>query len=102
MKVQLRPWSTPDGESGVMLYLWCPGCEDLHGVEVDTSRTTSWAWNHSFESATISPSISCMGPKGICHSFVRDGRWEFLTDSYHALAGQMVDLPELPDWLTAP
>lgn len=30
-----------------------------------------------------------------CHSFVTDGRIEFLGDCTHALAGQTVDLPEL-------
>jgi hypothetical protein len=33
-----------------------------------------------------------------CHSFVRDGHIEFLTDSTHKLAGQTVVLPALPDW----
>lgn len=33
----------------------------------------------------------------ICHSFVTDGRIEFLKDCTHALAGQTVDLP---DWKT--
>ena len=33
-----------------------------------------------------------------CHSFVRSGRIEFLSDSTHALAGQTVDLPDdMPD-----
>jgi hypothetical protein len=31
----------------------------------------------------------------VCHSFVRDGRIEFLSDCTHALAGQTVDLPEV-------
>ncbi len=31
----------------------------------------------------------------VCHSFVRDGRVEFLSDCTHALAGQTVDLPEV-------
>lgn len=30
-----------------------------------------------------------------CHSFVRDGRIQFLADCTHALAGQTVDLPEI-------
>ncbi|WP_027489383.1 DUF6527 family protein [Rhodanobacter sp. OR92] len=34
-------------------------------------------------------------PCGICHSFVRDGRIQFLGDCTHALAGQTVDLPEI-------
>lgn len=36
---------------------------------------------------------------GNCHSFLRDGRWEFLPDSAHHLAGQTVDMVPLPDWL---
>lgn len=31
---------------------------------------------------------------GVCHSFVTDGRIQFLNDCTHALAGQTVDLPE--------
>lgn len=38
---------------------------------------------HEFESAAT-----------VCHSFVTDGRIQFLADCTHALAGQTVDLPE--------
>lgn len=34
---------------------------------------------------------------GPCHSFLRAGRWEFLSDSAHELAGQTVDMVPLPD-----
>lgn len=33
-------------------------------------------------------------PPHVCHSFVRDGRIEFLSDCTHALAGQTVELSE--------
>lgn len=32
----------------------------------------------------------------VCHSFVTDGRIQFLGDCTHALTGQTVDLPEIP------
>lgn len=32
----------------------------------------------------------------VCHSFVTDGRIQFLGDCTHALAGQTVDLPDFP------
>ena len=32
-----------------------------------------------------------------CHSFVRDGGIQFLTDCEHGLAGQTVDLPAMPE-----
>lgn len=35
---------------------------------------------------------------GNCHSFLRNGVWEFLGDSAHRLAGQRVPVEPLPDW----
>jgi hypothetical protein len=32
----------------------------------------------------------------VCHSFVTNGRIEFLSDCTHGLAGQTVDLPAMP------
>jgi hypothetical protein len=32
----------------------------------------------------------------ICHTFIRDGKIEFLGDCTHSLAGKTVDLPEYP------
>jgi len=34
------------------------------------------------------------GIPSVCHSFVTDGRIQFLTDCTHALAGQTVDIPD--------
>jgi len=100
---------------GTLLFLLfcCPGCDDPHGIAFDGSR--GFTWNGSLEAPTVSPSIlvkatmygpdrlsfskydgpfPCEGTPGVCHSFVRDGRIEFLSDCTHALAGQTVDLPE--------
>lgn len=38
----------------------------------------------------------------VCHSFVRDGRIQFLNDCTHSLAGQTVDLPDLEGEICAP
>lgn len=89
----------------------CPGCEDNHQIHVGT-----WTFNGDLERPTITPSLLVHGnqwpedeypeyyrashasvaPGGdtICHSFVTDGRIQFLSDSTHVLAGQTVDLPE--------
>jgi hypothetical protein len=77
----------------------CPGCNQNHGVPVDGSR--GWSWNGDGDRPTISPSILCTWdwsakPKQVCHSFIRDGRWEFLGDCTHALAGQTVEIPDWP------
>lgn len=95
---------------GRSLWLWCPGCDDAHRITVDGSDT--WTWDGNESAPTISPSILVSSHKTfdeehnvvdtpLCHSFVRVGRWEFLADCTHALAGQTVPMVPLPDWLNA-
>lgn len=103
---------------GDQLLFWCPGCETMHAAKVLGSGAV-WAWNGSTEAPTLTPSVLIRtghyvtGHHGgtcwctynaehpnnpapftcsICHSFVRDGKIEFLTDCTHSLAGQTVDL----------
>jgi hypothetical protein len=61
-------------------------------------KTPSWDWNGDLERPTLSPSILTQGYT-VCHSFLRDGVFEFLTDSTHSLAGQSVPIPDLPKWV---
>lgn len=74
---------------GWMLY--CPGCEDYH---VFDSR---WDFNGDLERPTFSPSLlvkSVSGEKEVCHSFMREGNWGYLSDSSHGLAGQTIPAPD--------
>ena len=81
-----------------------------------------WTWNGDADKPTFTPSILVRGVdmttkghadyvawvaaggqygngepfehiKTVCHSFVTDGRIQFLSDCTHAMAGQIVDLP---------
>lgn len=108
--------------NGTNLWLWCPGCEDLHRVQVrgDDDTVPSgpvWEWNRALdEHLTVSPSILVKGiqwpedspfrrarhdvavaQECVCHSFVKDGQWQFLGDSTHSLAGQTTPLVPLPE-----
>lgn len=82
----------------------CPGCGENHGISVDGSR--GWTWNGNFERPTITPSILAKGLRFIsedtdeteayvCHSFVTDGRIQFLGDCTHSKVNQTVDLFEI-------
>lgn len=76
----------------------CPGCGYGHAVTVNGKRNASnasWTWNGSMDRPTFNPSINCNPDDAAhrCHSWVRDGKIEFLTDSFHALAGKTVDIP---------
>ena len=97
----------------------CPGCGMVHTIVV--SGPTAWQWNGSVESPTLYPSVLARSGHfapgrqsdrcwcdynrdhpndpapfkcGVCHSFVTDGRIQFLNDCTHALKGQTVPLPE--------
>lgn len=93
------------------LAFWCPGCETigaggkrhggLHMLPVNsTVRSPSWEWDGNLDTPTLAPSILTTRPGFVCHSFLRAGVFEFLGDCTHALAGQRVELPELPAWVT--
>jgi hypothetical protein len=88
---------------------WCPGCErnkvlPVRGWEGANGAHASWEFNGNYDRPTLSPSIlsSKDDPADRCHSFIRDGRIEFLSDCGHKLAGQTVELPDLAaigeDW----
>lgn len=83
-----------------MLLFWCPGCDQAHGVYVEKGNNEQqivWDFNGNMEKPTFSPSILLSGhDKHICHSFVTDGRIQFLQDCTHHLAGFTADLPSWP------
>lgn len=83
--------------AGKLLLFRCPGCESIHPVEVEAPGGAGWTWNGSMDQPTFQPSLLCNqhDPGSRCHSFINNGRIQFLSDCHHALAGQTVDLP---DW----
>lgn len=108
----IRQW--PDG-NGMATY-WCPGCTNAHSISYGGSET--WTWDGDTARPTFAPSVlvsshktlidpdlkgdALTAPENItdtpqCHSFVRGGRIEYLSDSTHPLAGQTVDMVALPE-----
>lgn len=106
--VRLNPEYWPLEDFGY----WCPGCDSGHEIAVSKKNGSGagWAFNGNFQSPTFSPSLHLkintpdMGKyyqpnvaSTVCHCFIRDGKIQFLSDCTHALRGQTVDLPEIPD-----
>jgi hypothetical protein len=94
-------------EDGGLLFK-CPGCANNHMIKTGAGSGPRWGWNGDVEKPTFTPSVlvtyngadagqdrgdGALAPPAVCHSFVTDGRIQFLTDCTHALAGQTVDLP---------
>lgn len=110
----------PAGHEHILPTDWTPP-----GMERSPHKfSASWTFNGDFENPTFSPSIlmrqghfakdppvpgNCAcdfnerypeeepweWPCCRCHSYVRDGKIEFLNDCTHALSGQTVELPEV-------
>ncbi|WP_333986115.1 DUF6527 family protein [Burkholderia orbicola] len=100
--MKLEEQKHPNGTRAMLFE--CPGCDMLHVVYIEDGRPDSrpvWQWNGSMDKPTFSPSVLVRYPWGddrverVCHSFVRDGRIQYLDDCTHALAGQTIDLPEI-------
>lgn len=105
---------------GGSVTFYCNGCKEYHIVHIEGNNRPVWGFNGDYEKPTFSPSIlvrnghyvpghedqcwckfnkehsdnpapfKCMS----CHSFVIDGKIQYLSDCTHELAGQTVDLGE--------
>lgn len=61
--------------------------------------TGNWSWNGDTERPTLRPSILSRCPPicECCHTWVNDGKVQFLDDCTHELAGQTLDLLEVEE-----
>lgn len=69
----------------------CPGCGYAHAFSPSVHK-----WNGDRERPTVSPSLLHSNPQNYhtCHSYMTDGKIQFLGDCWHELKGQTVELPE--------
>lgn len=64
----------------------------------------NWQFNGDLERPTFSPSLLVTGylneqqPNGVCHSYITDGKIQYLNDSTHEYAGKTIELPEYADY----
>ncbi len=99
--MKLRHHITPDR---TYTSFWCPGCQRLH--QIVTAGPGAWEFDGNDDAPTFAPSVLVTyngadadrdgRPRSRCHSFVRGGMIEFLTDSTHDMGGQTVPLPDFP------
>lgn len=114
----------PERDNPSRMMFFCPGCKCGHVITVSLKPgEATWHWNGDVDAPTITPSIlyqtghnvpghkqgeSCWctynaeHPEkasaftcGQCHSYVKEGNIEFLSDCTHELKNQTVPLP---DW----
>lgn len=106
------------------LAFWCSGCDKPHIINIGQGPGPRWGFNGDHDKPTFTPSVLVRWTEGeppatnleiaekimdglivqvivekVCHSFVTDGRIQYLGDCTHALAGQTVDLaPWAENW----
>lgn len=106
MHAVLARSTTQDGTLACYLF-WCPGCRGVHAVNVarvGDGLRACWDFDGNEASPTFSPSLLCHGdpasvpPRPRCHSFIRGGLIEFLSDSAHDHAGKTVPIPPWRGW----
>ena len=92
-----------DGEL-VLLGAHCPACNREHPFSVNAEYWARegqgvWEWNGNYDRPTFSPSMLTRSPKGtrVCHSYLEDGKWRYLQDSTHEMAGQQGILAKPPE-----
>jgi len=79
------------GENDFQWQIMCPGCKWIHAMSPSIHQ-----FNGDYENPTFSPSLlSDNFPGKRCHSFITNGKIQFLSDCEHPLKGQTVDLPEI-------
>lgn len=83
----------------------CPGCRQVHAPSIKKygeGKNPVWTFNGDVNKPTFSPSLLVKytwGPEKIefvCHSFIKDGKIQFLSDCTHAFKSMTVEIPE---WL---
>jgi len=106
MKSMIRTVNDHGLEYTCLMFI-CPGCIEmlgdsgLHILPVNSKgKNPNWEWDGNLIRPTVSPSIlTGRDSPNVCHSFLRVGIFEFLSDCSHSLAGQKVEMPDLPHWV---
>lgn len=84
------------GQNGYTMF-YCPGCKEFHAVNLGPG---GWGFNGDYDKPTFTPSVlvTMHGNSSYrCHSFVTDGKIQFLSDCSHELAGQTIALEDQKD-----
>lgn len=111
--VKIKRYTEADGGYHGELAFYCPGCNERHFINDKETNIPNlpeghiWTFNGDFDKPTIRASVLTRTylwneatqkhdlEAERCHSFITDGKIEFLSDCMHSLAGQKVELPEI-------
>ncbi len=77
----------------VQYWFYCQGCGWIHAINPDIHT-----FNGDYDKPTFTPSLlQDRDPAKICHSYITDGKIQYLSDCFHDLRGSTIELPEIKD-----
>lgn len=91
---KIKEFTYSSGKWHQYLY-WCEGCgcEHAFGLESEKGHHT---FNGSLYNPTVNPSLlENSVPEKVCHSYIYEGKIKYLSDCFHHLAGQTIELPDI-------
>lgn len=73
----------------------CKGCGYEHAFAL-RSDGGNHEFNMDLENPTISPSLmQNFTPGKTCHSYIKNGKIQYLNDCHHKLAGQTIEMEDI-------
>lgn len=102
---KIKRYTLTDGGYNNELGFYCPGCKCKHFISdqhtnIKAMGNGPWTFNDNFEKPTINPSILVSFTYNenidyICHSFIKNGKIQYLFDCTHKLKGQTIEMEEI-------
>ncbi|MBF0554410.1 MAG: hypothetical protein HQK96_07645 [Nitrospirae bacterium] len=85
-----------EGDKESLYIFHCPGCGYGHHVRFKGEEPVWNVTGVEEDKPTVTPSLLVWQsrPEARCHSFIREGRIEFLSDCFRELKGKTVELPD--------
>lgn len=102
-----------------MACIWCEGCKSIHQLNISNDSIPRWNFNGNLDEPTFTPSLLCktghyvqgqLQPPNcrfcndpdfddyrsctVCHTFITNGKIQYLSDCTHDLAGKTIELED--------
>lgn len=89
---------TEDESQGVIMSIYCKGCNSSHEIYISGGGAETFQWNKSSSMPTIRPSVnvtSNQDPDYLCNFLLTEGVIKYSDNSTHAYKSQEVVLQEV-------
>ena len=111
-KTKVFETQEPNGRDlGSYAWIYCPGCKSYHRLRIrmpkeptaeeindqKANRHGLWSFNGDVDKPTFRASllVNSKYPEVRCHSWITNGKIQFLSDCFHQLKNTTVELPDI-------